>query len=187
MGNLRDRQGERIAGSAVGFGWHSDNSYRLHPPEFTLLYAIDVPRRGGDTHFVSLYDVHDSLDRELIALWETYDVEHVTRSGYIAGAVDEHRAIHPLVTRHPESGRSLVYASPWYSRRVCGLDDTTSAQVLAEIAEAIEPLQTSHRWKPGDLIVWDNRAVAHRATPHDPAETRLLWRALVKASVVAAA
>jgi len=185
MGNLRDERGERMAGSALSFGWHTDNSYRPHPPEFTLLYAIDVPRRGGDTEFVSLYDLHDSLDRELVALWKTYEVEHVTRSGYIAEALDEHRAFHPLVSRHPESGRGLVYASPGYSRRICGLDDATSARVLAEIADAIEPLKTSHRWEPGDLIVWDNRAAAHRATAHDPAEPRLLWRVLVSANAVA--
>ncbi|MGE4055824.1 MAG: TauD/TfdA dioxygenase family protein, partial [Vicinamibacterales bacterium] len=124
---------------------------------------------------------------ETVALWETYDVEHVTRSGYIAGALDEHRAIHPLIRRHPESGRPLVYASPGYARRVCGLDDAMSARVLARVSEIIEPLQTSHRWEPADLIVWDNRAAAHRATSHDPSETRLLWRVLVSTSPVAAA
>jgi taurine dioxygenase len=179
IGNLRDAAGKPVAGSALDFGWHSDMSYRADPPALTLLHAIEVPSRGGDTHYASLYRLFDSLDAETRAAWSELEVEHVTRSAHIA-RLDDHAAVHPLVRHHPDSGRPLLFASPAYMRRVLGLDAERSAAILARIAAAIEPPDIVHRWQPGDLVVWDNRAALHRATPHDPAERRELWRLSVQ-------
>jgi taurine dioxygenase len=175
MGNRRDAAG-RIAGArADDHGFHSDRSFRNHPPEFTLLYAVEVPTRGGDTEYTSLVRVHDELDEATRTAWRSLDVEHEARSRRFDRDPDR-CSVHPLVRRHPDSGRSLVFASPAYTRRVLGVSDSESCAILRRVAEALEPPDLSHRWRPGDLLAWDNRAVVHRATPYDDRERRELWR-----------
>ena len=69
FGNIRNEAGERISGSALRQGWHSDMSYRQQPPEYTMLYALEVPERGGDTHFSSLYRLHQDFEQEARKDW----------------------------------------------------------------------------------------------------------------------
>jgi taurine dioxygenase len=182
FGNVRNEQGEAVAGSALGLGFHTDMSYRPHPCELTLLRAVEVPRVGGDTHFVSMVRLHEELDEETRAVWASLEAEHVTESSYYENAPDR-RSVHPLVTIHPDSGRPLVYACPAYMRRVIGLPEPESRRILERLVSAMDPPDVVHRWQPGDVLIWDNRAVLHRATPHDSAHTRLLWRVSVRLGV----
>jgi taurine dioxygenase len=178
IGNVRDDAGKPIAGSAVSFGWHSDMSYRRHPPAITFLYAVAVPASGGDTHFSSLYRLYDELDPATREAWSAFEVEHEARSA----SLDRYRDrlnVHPLVRRHPDSGRWLVFASPAYTKRVIGLSGTDSDRVLRRLDAAIGRPDAVHRWQEHDLLVWDNRAVLHRATPHDDRERRYLWRVAI--------
>jgi taurine dioxygenase len=153
-------------------------SYRKHPPAFTLLYAVAVPRGGGDTQFASLYRLYETLEPAAREHWASLEVEHVARSSYFDDSSDR-RSVHPLLRRHPENGRPVVFASPAYARKVLGLSDADSERLLHRLATAIDPPDVIHRWQANDLLVWDNRAVVHRATDHDPGEIRNMWRVAV--------
>ena len=179
IGNVRNESGERVAGSALRQGFHSDQSYREAPPAITMLYALEVPERGGDTQFSSLYRLYDELDDETRAAWASLEVEHESSVTYFKDAPDR-RSVHPLVLCHPDSGRHLVFASPGYTRRVIGVPEDESVAILQRIADALEALDVAHRWQPHDLLVWDNRAVVHRATEYDLREARCLWRISVR-------
>lgn len=179
VGNVRNEEGEIVSASAVQHGFHSDGAFREHPAEFTLLYAREVPARGGDTQFVSLYRLYEDLDPNTRVAWEPLQVEYETNSSYFDSDPDR-SSIHALIQRHPDTGRRLVFASPCYMRRVVGLSETESKAILQRVADAIEPPDVAHHWRPNDLLVWDNRAVVHRATEFDPAEKRSLWRISVR-------
>jgi taurine dioxygenase len=179
VGNRRDAAGKRISGSAVSFGWHSDMSYRKHPPAITFLYAVTVPPTGGDTEFISLYRLYEELDPATREALTPFDAEHETRSSVFDQDPDR-RNVHPLVQRHPESGRRLLFVSPAYTKKVIGVSDGESDRLLRRVHEAIDRPDAVHRWQENDLIVWDNRAVLHRATPHDEREARYLWRVGVR-------
>jgi alpha-ketoglutarate-dependent taurine dioxygenase len=175
MGNVRDGRGRVVGGSAIRDGLHSDRSFREQPPEFTMLYALQVPSRGGETEFSSLYRIYEECDEQTCSAWSTLEVEHETNKSYF----DEHpdrRTRHPLVLRHPDTGRRVVYASPPYMRRVLGVSAEESSRILQRISASLEPPDLVHRWRPNDVLVWDNRAVAHRATAYDETERRELWR-----------
>lgn len=175
VGNVRDRGGRVIGANAIGFGIHSDRSYRRRPPAFTMLHAVAVPARGGETQFWSLYRLYAGCDAATRARWSGLEVEHDTTSTFFAVAADR-GARHPLVARHPDTGRSLVYASPHYARRVIGVPAAESEAILRRITAALDGPDLVYRWRPNDVLVWDNRAVAHRATPYDASERRELWR-----------
>jgi taurine dioxygenase len=175
VGNARDGRGRVVGGNAVGQGLHSDRSFRKRPPAFTMLYAVHVPSRGGETEFSSLYRLYEECDEETRRAWSTLDVEHETNSSYFDGHPDR-RTRHPLVPRHPDTGRRLVYASPGYTRRVIGVSAAESDGILQRISAALEPPDIVHRWRPNDILVWDNRALVHRATEYDTTERRELWR-----------
>lgn len=175
VGNVRDMSGRVAAADAVGLGIHSDRSFRACPPAFTMLYAVAVPARGGDTEFWNLYRLYADCDRDTRRAWRALDVEHDTDARAFADDPDR-RARHPLVPRHPDTGRRVVYASPRYARRVIGVPAETSDGILRRVEAALGPPDVIHRWRPHDILVWDNRAVAHRATPYDAAERRELWR-----------
>jgi alpha-ketoglutarate-dependent taurine dioxygenase len=175
VGNVRDWRGRVVGGNAVGQGLHSDRSFRKRPPEFTMLYAVHVPSRGGETEFSSLYRLYEECDEETRSAWSTLEVEHETNSSYFDGHPDR-RARHPLVPRHPDTGRRLVYASPRYTRRVIGVSAEESDGILQRISASLEHPDIVHRWRPSDILVWDNRALVHRATEYDTTERRELWR-----------
>jgi taurine dioxygenase len=178
IGNSKDPVEMGVGGSAVSRGWHTDMSYDEHPPELTLLYGVTVPRSGSETHFSSLEALWERLPPDERAALAPLRVEHEYRSPRAGEPV--RRAVHPLVRAHPDSGRPLVHASPGYAARILGLEEEASRALLARLAAALDPPDHVHRWRAGDLLVWDNRALAHRATPHDPRELRVCWRAAVR-------
>jgi taurine dioxygenase len=179
VGNPRDSRGKVVGANAIPFGFHSDNSFRKRPAEFTMLHARQVPERGGSTQFSSLYRLYEELDDATREAWSLLEVEHESPSALYAEDADR-SAVHPLVSSHPDSGRKLVFASPYYARRIVGRSEAESQAILKRIAEAVERPDADHRWTTNDLLVWDNRAVVHRATEYDRSEARLLWRVSVR-------
>jgi taurine dioxygenase len=175
VGNLRNEKGEVVGSNAIGQGFHSDRSFQKRPAELTVLYALATPERGGDTEFASFYRLYDGLDEPTRAAWAGLEVEYEATSSQFDGDPDR-RNLHPLVRTHPDTGRRLVYASPPYMRRVIGLPEAESRAILDRVAVALEPPDVVFRWRPRDLLIWDNRAVAHRATAYDRRELRHLWR-----------
>jgi taurine dioxygenase len=186
----KGRTTARMAGSY----WHSDLSYLAAPADVSMLYAMEVPETGGDTLFCNMYMAYETLPENLRARIGGLTAVHNIMSGTGADAkvtlTDAQRAkvpdaIHPIVRRHPETGRDALFVNPGFTRRVEGMDAAASAALLQELyRHATEERFTHrHKWRPGDLTLFDGRASMHSATGgYISAQPRTLWRAFMGGS-----
>jgi taurine dioxygenase len=169
-------------------------SYQPIPPKASVLYALEVPPRGGNTSFCSMYDAWERLSTELqqrirgasIKHDGTYNSGGYLREGLVAS--DDPRTsegmIHPLVCRHPETGRPHLYLGRRRLAWVHGLSLEESEALLDELWHvASEPSRAwTHEWNPGDLVLWDNRCTMHRRDAFDASTRRILHRTQVKST-----
>ena len=178
FGNLRDGDGRKLGASALRVGWHADATYRSRPPHVSLLYCHRTPPEGGQTQFCSLFRLLEEFDASERASWRDLQIEHEATSDYF-DRYEDRVCTRPLIWRHPESGRELVQASPAYAVRIVGWPEERSRALLDRLAAACDPPDHVHSWHRGDLLVWDNQALLHRASPYDEAHPREMWRAQV--------
>jgi len=179
-----------------GSFWHSDNSYKARPAAATVLYAIEVPDDGGDTLFCDMTTAYDELPAQIRArldgLTATHDYgyrdEVAVREGRLAVLSEAQRKAtppvrHPVVRRHPVTGRKALYISPGITRAIDGLDEAESEALKQQLFEhCLKPRYClRYRWRAGDVVAWDNPSLMHSATTKDlPAERpRTLWRTIV--------
>lgn len=193
VSNVRDEKGEPIG--ALGDGeaaWHTDMSYVAHPPDASMLYALEVPPQGGDTSFSSMKAALANLPTALVErLWEldikhdgTYDSGGYVRKGLVPS--NDPRAsvgtAHPVVIEHPVSGDLALYLGRRRNAYVVGLKLTESERLLDEIWSFVESALYRHRWAVGDLVLWDNRTTMHRRDAFDPTARRVMHRTQIKGS-----
>ena len=182
-------RGNLGAGEAV---WHADMTYVEQPPKAALLYAIEIPPSGGDTFFANMFAAYEALPADLKVRIENLSAVHdasrnsagMLRKGYTE-TTDVRQvpgAHHPLVRKDPVSGRSSLFLGRRPGSYVIGLEVAESEALLDRLwAHATEPRFTMcHRWRVGDLVMWNNSAVLHRRDPFDPASRRRLHRAQIK-------
>lgn len=181
----------------VGAHWHSDDSYQRVPCSLTMLYGLDVPATGGDTQFANMVAAYEALPAETKARIAALEVVHKydsprkgTRVATLrpeeAAALPD--AVHPLVRTHPETHRKALYMNPNRMDGIVGFARAESDRLLdALIAHAIEPrFQYRHRWRQGDIVIWDNRCTMHKANADYPeGARRLMHRIIVEGSVPA--
>ena len=179
------------AGEAV---WHTDMSYQAIPPKASILYAVEVPPCGGNTSFCSMYDAWDRLSVPLKERVRAASVKHdgtYNSGGYLREgsiATDDPRAaagtLHPLVCRHPETGRPHLYLGRRRLAWLEGLPLDESEALLDELWQAAaEPARAwTHEWTVGDLVLWDNRCTMHRRDALDASTRRILHRTQVKST-----
>ena len=177
------------AGEAV---WHTDMSYLDDPPKASMLYALEIPPEGGDTWFCNMYTAFETLPAALKARAETLTIKHdgtYNSGGFVRLGVtptDDPRAspgaVHPLVCRHPESGRRCLYLGRRRNAYLMGLELAESEALLDALWEhATQPqFSWTHRWRVGDLVMWDNRCTMHRRDPFDNASRRVMHRTQIK-------
>ena len=179
-----------------GEGWHTDHSNDTRPPKATVLHAVKLPARGGDTQFANMAAAYDALPRAareriapLIAI-HVYQSSHSARKLMALPEASKQRvpdaAMHPLVRTHPESGRKSIYINPIRIEGIVGLDQREALPLLDELLEHAtqERFQYRHAWRPGDLVMWDNRCLLHKANgDYDLAEVRYLYRVMLKGDV----
>jgi taurine dioxygenase len=189
------KDGKKLGIEDAGRYWHSDLSYMQKPSLGSLLYALEVPAKGGDTLFASMVAAYnalpDALKRRIAGLkaihrygdrWQKDAAQGRTR----ATLSDSERAatpdaIHPVVRVHPATGRPALYVNEGFTVGIVGMDERDSRALLDELlAFSTRPeFAYRHRWKKGDLLFWDNRAVVHAATDYDPRTVRHLHRTTV--------
>ena len=182
--------------------WHSDNSYVAVPPAGSMLYAIEVPvNGGGDTSFNNQYLAYEELPEELKRTIEgKYQVHDASRNsaGVLRPGVkmptrpeEVPGPKHPLVRVHPVTGKRALYLGrrrAWPSNTIVGLPNEESEALLDRLwAHATQPKYAwTHRWRVGDIVLWDNRCCMHYRTEIDVAQRRVMRRTTIKGEPVAA-
>jgi taurine dioxygenase len=194
--------GQRIGGS--GEFWHTDLSYVKRPSRGSLLYSIEVPTRDGvvlgDTEFGSTAAAFEALPEPLKK--KLRGLKAVHRFGDIYSKIKKARnetpeltteqkaktpdVVHPVVLKHPLSGRESIFVNEGFTSHIIGMPEDESRDLLAQLyAHCTKPeFIYVHKWRAGDLIMWDNWATVHRATGgYTPEERRLLHRTTLTASM----
>jgi taurine dioxygenase len=184
--------------SNFGGIWHTDSSYLPEPPGLTMLYAVLLPQRGGDTLFADMHAAYRALPERTRARIDgltaqfTSSLVHDENGAYaqVAGANRNRRAagttvtdaIHPVVRTHPCSGSKALYVSLAHTRCFVGQSRDESLPLLTQLAEhAVQSrFCTRLRWTVGTLAIWDNRSVQHFPLNDYPGERRVMHRVILK-------
>ncbi|HXF79488.1 MAG TPA: TauD/TfdA family dioxygenase [Usitatibacter sp.] len=179
--------------------WHCDMTYVEVPPRASALYALEVPATGGDTFWSNQYLAFETLPEDLKAAIRgrsaihdaTYNSTGEMRKGMkqVSDPSAAPGARHPLVIAHPETGRPALYLGRRRNSCIVGLGLAESEALLDRLwAHATEARFTfRQQWKPGDLVLWDNRCTLHRRDAFDPASRRVMHRTQIKGTPIAAA
>jgi len=181
-----------------GFGnfWHSDSAYTERPPKITMLYAREVPPRGGDTLFADMYALYDDLSagmkQTLAPLKAINSASVVPRDEDIHEEVKsknsdlhEQFAIHPVIRRHDETGRKAVYVNGIHT---LGFEDMTRAESLPLLEYLYQQVTRPEysfrlRWQANTLAMWDNRCTQHYALNDYHGYRRVMHRIIVEGEV----
>lgn len=161
--------------------FHVDTSYVRRPPAYTALRAVTVPAEGGATQFTNQYRAFDTLAPDVRTKLEGRTIEHVV-TGLDLSDEDETSAEHPVFRQHPISGRTSLYLStPKRCAAISGLDATeTEAMVDLLFTHSTAPDNIyRHAWSPGDVVMWDNGCVLHRADHSAVVGDRVMHRGMV--------
>ncbi len=192
ISNIR-RNGAPIGGLGDGEAiWHADMTYVANPPMAAILYAIEVPAAGGDTYWANMHLAYETLPEDLkrrcdglnAAHDATYNSAGDRRKGY-ADVSDPRKAPgarHPLVRRHPETGRRSLFLGRRRNSYVVGLELTESEALLDALWAHATRAEFTFRqqWRAGDVLVWDNRCTLHRRDAFDPNARRLMHRTQIR-------
>lgn len=187
----------------IGGGWHTDHSYDQIPALGSLLYAKEVPAHGGDTLFASCAVAFDTLSEGIKDTLRSLRAVHSSRhvfgvaaplpddvTGLFANAEQATQdAEHPVVIRHPLSGREILYINPGFTTHFVGWSESESAPLLQYLYGHIARPEHTCRfhWQPGSLAFWDNRATWHLAVNDYHGQRRLMHRITVEGEPLAAA
>ena len=173
-----DRRREYSLGNRL---WHTDASFEDPPGRYSMLHARVIPLQHADTEFADLRAAWDALDAKMKSRIEGLCVHHsIAYSRQVLGfefSAEETAklpgAVHPLVRTIPRSGRRSLYLAS-HANRIEGWGVPDGRLLLRELTEhATQPAFVyRHRWRVGDLVIWDNRCTMHRATPFDDASER---------------
>ncbi len=178
--------------------WHSDWSFQRTPPAGTCLYGITIPTVGGDTLFTNQHKALDEMPVELRQKLEGRMAVHSARNGYgkagLYGANDKGRSmdirssddalatqLHPIIRRHPETGRESLFGCAGYIIGIDGMDEEQGFALLTELYrwQTRPEFQYRHKWQPDMLLMWDNRSCLHMATGGYEGHDRLLHRTTI--------
>ena len=175
--------------------WHHDESFLPSPPIVTMTHAQILPPVGGDTCWISMTTAYDALSERMkqylngLSAWHDMNgpmtaalrQNVVTHERYLDVINMNRRHLHPLVIKHPVSGRKALYLSPTYTTHIDGLPLPESDAVLAYLHGHCQQIQFGfrHRWTVGDMVIWDNRSVLHNAILDYQPHQRRMQRASV--------
>ena len=176
-----------------GAGYHTDHSNAPEPPKATVLFARSLPETGGDTQFVNMYSAHADLPDEIklkiadLKAVHVYQSRHSVRKLMVLTEGDKknipNSVVHPLVRTHPKTGRKALYINPIRIEAIEGLSEPEALTLLDELLTHAtqEKYQYRHKWRLGDLVMWDNRCLLHKANDdYDMTQLRYLYRVMLK-------
>jgi len=166
--------------------FHSDTTYVARPPSYSGLYAAEVPEEGGATLFVDQYRAYETLPARMRAALDGATMLHSV-TGVELGPEDEREARHPVVRRHPGTGRRALYlTTPARCSALRLANGEDRSDLIATLYDhSLETQPRRHRWSVGDVLVWDNRCTLHAADHSGVVGNRTLYRALTLGEVPA--
>ena len=187
VSNIR-KDGKPIGELPDGEMWfHSDQCYIEKPCTGTMLYAIEVPSRGGNTIFGNMYTAYETLPEAMksrlagLKAMNMYDYKVNSTSRTSQPASDAPRYVHPVVRTHPETGRKALYVNRLMTAYIEGVPAEESNSLLNYLFDHQEQRRFcyEHVWRKGDYLLWDNRCTIHARTDFPSTERRLLRRIIV--------
>jgi taurine dioxygenase len=183
----------------IGAAWHTDHSYDQIPAMGSILYAREVPSLGGDTLFSSMYAAYDALSDGIKKMLAGLRAEHSSRhsfgeQAYVDRDMDDvggrlgnigaatQDAIHPVIIRHPLSGRPALYVNGEFTVKFEGWTRAESQPLLDFLYEHARQNEFTCRfhWQKGSMAIWDNRATHHCAMNDYQGELRLMHRITIE-------
>jgi taurine dioxygenase len=186
----------------IGGGWHTDHSYDQVPAMGSILVARTLPPTGGDTLFIHMGEAYDSLDEatkaEIESLSAFHTADHIYSPDGIYAQTDQGAtlrgqdlktgAVHPLVVRHPRTGRRLLYVNPSFTLNIVGQTRAESLPLLQRLWAAAmrEELQGRVEWRDGTVAIWDNRTTWHYAMNDYHGHAREMHRITLTGEALAA-
>ena len=171
-----DRETPRVSGNF----WHTDQSCAPVPPLASILYLHTVPPNGGgDTGFANMYAAYDALSDKMKTYLEGMTAVHDGPRVFGEGTPS---AVHPVIVRHPESGRKLLYVNSGFTTRIKEIPKDESDSILGFLFEhCIRPeWSVRFRWQPHSIAFWDNRSTQHRAIADYLPNTRSGYRVQIE-------
>jgi len=182
--------------------WHTDWSFGKNPPSATILYGITIPPHGGNTDFVNQQKALQEMPQELRSRIEGKNAIHSARRAYApTGAYGDGEKesgnqrgfkiktsesaydtqAHPIIRKHPETSEETLFGCIGYIIGIEGMAEDEANQLLMELYnwQTRPEFQYSHGWKPGMVVMWDNRAVLHKANGGYEGYERVLHRTVV--------
>lgn len=180
-----------------GTSWHSDHSFTERPPSASILYGVSIPSSGGDTSFCNLRAAYKALPEDRKQSIEGLKVRHQFRCSRAPNHIfiklknekdrlKDYIFPYPLARLHVPTGEKTLFLNPQRMEDVIGLDRAESDGLLDDmIAHAENPaFHWNHRWRKGDMLVWDNRCSMHHANDDWPVdEKRFLYKCIVRGEV----
>ena len=176
-----------------GAGFHTDHSNDIMPPKATVLLAIRLPDKGGDTQFVNMHAAYEGLASETKKRLSDLRAIHVYQSTHSQRKLmdlskDNPRvvpksAVHPLVRVHPETGKKSLYINPIRIQSIIGMSEHEGIVLLNDLLEHAtqKKFQYRHQWQLNDMVLWDNRCLLHKANgDYDHAQERFLYRVMLQ-------
>ena len=187
ISNIRE-DGKPIGALPDGkMDFHTDQCHQERPAMASMLYALEVPSTGGNTLFANGYAAYATLPdgikrriegRKALNAYD-YDSAAMKRGTRLAEGVPS--CVHPVVRTHPATGRKALYVNRLMTVRIEGLPEAASTELLATLFDHQERREFiyEHVWRPGDLLMWDNRCTLHARTDFSANERRLMRRVTI--------
>jgi len=168
--------------------FHSDMCYIEIPAKGTFLYAIEIPSQGGDTLFLNTYKAYDSLPADIKARIDGRRALNVflygstSRDGNKPDFAVHPNHVHPIVRTHPDTKRKALFINRLMTWSIEGMAEDESTALLNRLFDHMEQPQFiyAHKWRIGDLVLWDNRCSLHARTDFSDQERRLLRRVVIQ-------
>jgi taurine dioxygenase len=174
-----------------GAGFHTDGAYDEVPFKATQLYALAVPNIGGNTLFSNMYQAHDALPERLKTLLKgrrgafSYGGRNASQALLNEEDRDWTPAFHDILRVHGETKRTSLYFDPGKIIYIEGMEKDQNDDVIDELTERMIAPDAgySHQWRVGDIVIWDNRCMVHKAAgDYPPEQDRIHWRVSIKES-----
>ena len=191
ISNIREN-GQLVGALPDGeLSFHFDRVHQKKPTRATVLHAIEIPDKGGETCFANMYSAYDALPDAVKKKIDGRQALNTYEYGATSADVkkldeDAPTAIHPVVRTIPETGRKSLFVSRLMTDKIIGLPENESRELLNLINDHCEQPQFiyRHQWQVGDILMWDNRCATHARMDFDSSQRRLMKRIALADAVV---